>query len=109
MNNLLNNIETIKEMLDTLPKNNQKNIDKYLSIVNEKLEVYNVYKKEILNEIKFRRNKIKSKINSVDTKSLEEEITDYEDVLYLTSKYNTPYEKLGLDKCIYNISFLVIF
>ena len=98
------NIEREKEVLDTLPKNNKKNIKAYKEVV---LNIYNDYKefKCVLDKELEKRKKRISNI-SVNENILKEKenLSNIESNLYLFTNTNTSYEKSNLDKNIYNVS-----
>lgn len=97
-------IEKEKEVLNTLPKNNKKNIKLYKE---EVLKLYNTYKgyKDVLDKELDKRKKKVSNLNKNDNIDLlKEEVNDIEENLYLLVDCNTSYEKSNLDKNIYNVS-----
>ena len=103
MNKILEKIETDKEVLSTIPRNNKKNIAKYIQALQELQEEYNNVSQEVYDEL----NKRYKKILSVKTKrDIEEERTEIEEVsnlLDVIGTIKTPYEKMGLDKRIYRL------
>lgn len=103
MNKILEKIETDKEVLSTIPRNNKKNIAKYIQVLQELQEEYNNVSQEVYDEL----NKRYKKILSVKTKrDIEEERTEIEEVsnlLDVIGTIKTPYEKMGLDKRIYRL------
>lgn len=98
VNNILGKIEADKEILSTLPQNNDKNIDKYLSKIDELKKEYGKYKIEILNEMKKRCDKTRSVKKSPSLIYVEKEVKELEESLYLFNDIKTSYEKMGLDK-----------
>ncbi len=103
MNKILEKIETDKEVLSTIPRNNKKNIAKYIQALQELQEEYNNVSQEVYDEL----NKRYKKILSVKTnRDIEEERTEIEEVsnlLDVIGTIKTPYEKMGLDKRIYRL------
>lgn len=98
------NIEREKEVLDTLPKNNKKNIKAYKD---EVLNIYNDYKKykDILDkELERRKKKVSNLSSNENILKEKKNLKDIEDNLYLFTNTNTSYEKSNLDKNIYNVS-----
>lgn len=98
------NIDNIKEVLDTLPKNNKKNIKAYKD---EALNIYNDFKnKRSILEKELEKRKIKISDLSVNENIEKErkELKFLEDNLYLFTDTNTSYEKSNLDINIYNVS-----
>ena len=75
MNKILEKIETDKEVLSTIPRNNKKNIAKYIQALQELQEEYNNVSQEVYDEL----NKRYKKILSVKTKrDIEEERAEIE-------------------------------
>lgn len=98
------NIDNIKEVLDTLPKNNKKNIKAYKD---EALNIYDDFKnKRSILEKELEKRKIKISDLSVNENIEKErkELKFLEDNLYLFTDTNTSYEKSNLDINIYNVS-----
>lgn len=104
INELKQKIEMSKNVLDTLPKNNNKNINKYKMEISNLLDEYKHIKSNVLSEIKTRYNKLSKIEANSNLSKLNKEIEDIKRGFYLLSNYNSSYEKLGLDKYIYNIS-----
>lgn len=104
INELNEKIEKEKEVLNTLPKNNKKNIKLYKE---EVLKLYNTYKeyKNVLDkELDKRKKKVSNLNKNENIDLLKEEVNDIEENLYLLIDCNTSYEKSNLDKNIYNVS-----
>ena len=96
----------IKEVLTNMPQNNKNNKQKYISYIKEQLNKYSQMKDALVEEIKLRNINltIKEKKYIVDyTKSKEEKGKLFNQLMILNDK-NTPYEKIGLDKIIFNIN-----
>ena len=95
-----NQIDTDKEILSVLPKNNKKNLQIYKNKAAEiKLE-YEMYLKDIITEM--RRRAIK--ISSVNTNPRIEEISkeiESMDKVRLMKDCATPFEKMGLDEYLF--------
>lgn len=97
-------IDKEKEVLDTLPKNNKKNIKAYKE---EVLNIYNNYKeyKSVLdNELEKRKKKVNNISINLELENSKKKLKDIEDKLYLFTNTNTSYEKSNLDKNIYYVS-----
>lgn len=107
MDNLLEeidkNIAADQEMLSLLPKNNKKNKDAYLEKVLELRKKYKLQKRQVAIELKNRYHQIKKKRVTPNTLELEEKLEKY-DGLYLLNDENTSFEKMGLDKIVYDLS-----
>src|SRR5574344_180829 len=85
MDNLIEELNKMtsedQEMLSLLPKNNKNDVDEYLKrIINVRIK-YKKIKKEITDELK-----------------------KYND-LFLLDESNSTYEKMGLDKLLYNLKY----
>lgn len=100
---MVDKIEIEKEILSTMPKNNEKNVSKYLEKIDELKQQY----KEIQEEILKTFNKRYKKGTTIDTnkeiENLETRLKTIEKTLYLLNEEKTSYEKMGLDKIIYRI------
>lgn len=96
----------IKEVLSNMPQNNKSNKKKYLEYIKEELDKYNQMKKELVDEIKKRNTFISNKEieEQIDYEKIEEQKEKIYDDLLILNKYNDPYEKIGLDKIIFNIN-----
>lgn len=101
---ILKDIDLNKEILSTLPKNNENNIEKYLEKTQNLRHKYLKYKKGILEEIEKRYNDIKDIKPNRNISKLKEQITDIEKCLYFLNDIKTSYEKMGLDKIIYKLT-----
>ncbi len=96
----------IKEVLTNMPQNNKGNKQKYISYIKEQLTKYNQMKNTLVEEIKVRNINLieKEKKYIIDyTKSKEEKEKLFNQLMILNER-NTPYEKIGLDRIIFNIN-----
>lgn len=96
-------IEIEKEVLSTMPKNNQKNINRYLEKIKELKEEYQNKKEEIEKNLNKRYKKIIDVKENNIISNLEIRLKIIEGVLDLINDQKTSYEKMGLDKIIYRI------
>lgn len=101
---LLEKIEIEKELLSTMPKNNKKNISKYLEKINELKEEYENKKEIIDKELNKRYKKATEIEDGKENKNLTIRVNTIENILSLISEEKTSYEKMELDKIIYKIS-----
>lgn len=105
LTNITKKISVDQEVLSTLPRNNEKNINAYL----KKLKTYkNTYEKlanEITEEMQQRISDIEKIEKSEELLALEDEIKNTEGVIYLLNDIDTSYEKMDLDKILYNLNF----
>lgn len=105
INKLNEKIDSIKEVLSNMPKNNKKNKLKYVEYISGLMKEYLDLSDELSKEIKFRYEEIISKIkrSDIDFSNIDTRKKEYEDKLLVLNQYSTPYEKIGLDKLIYEI------
>ena len=103
---LMNEINSIKEVISNMPQTTKKNKQKYLAYIKEKLDIYQKKKQELITELEKKYEEIsqKEKTDNTDYKKTEEETRILFDKLIILNRYNSPYEKIGLDKIIYNIN-----
>lgn len=102
---LIEEISVDKEILNTLPQNNKKNIKVYLEKINELSEKYKSYENDLLNEIRLRTKKFDNIKSSEELKKLNEELGNLESVLYLLNEVDSSYEKMDLDREISNLTY----
>ena len=96
-------IDVAKEVLDSMPKNNAKNLATYKKKVQELKEEYSGQRDEVLAEIRRRANKTLNAQPSPRLELVKRELQDYEE-LNLFNPVNTPFEKLGFDTLLYSIT-----
>lgn len=101
---VLEKINIYKEILSTMPTNNDKNIEKYNDKIEEMVSEYENYKEEILREINTRycNNTKYSENNKIS--NLENEIENYELILEIINGIKSSYEKTNLDREVYKLS-----
>ena len=97
-------IEIKTEYINTLPRNNKKNIEFFLKEVGKIHKEFLNYQDNILKEMSRRIKKLEN-LNSVNTSKMEEELNNIEGVMYLLNDIETPFEKMGLDKAIHNLTY----
>ncbi|MGN1326562.1 MAG: hypothetical protein ACI4VQ_00525 [Clostridia bacterium] len=103
MNKLLEKIESDKEILTTMPKNNKKNIAKYIANVEELKNEYQETKQQIYEEMNKRYEKIISVKENAEINMEESELEELETFLDIIETTKTSYEKMGIDKRIYKL------
>ena len=98
-------INEIKEVLSNMPLNNKVNKEKYIEYVSSLISTYKKFADDILNEIKKRNSIIltKEKCEVVDLDKLNTLKNECLADLNILEPNDGAYEKLGLDKIIYNI------
>lgn len=97
-------IEIDKEVLLAMPKNNEKNKDKYNEKIDALKQEYNSYKNKIVTELKRRYNEILLIVPNAEIESLENKKDSVEQYLYLFNRTNSSYEKMKLDKIVFKLS-----
>ena len=101
---ILDKTESIKEVLSTMPRNNAKNIEKYVVKLEELKQEYTEYEQEILKELNKRyENATNIPINNEIT-VLEGRLSTIDGASYVLKDQETSYEKMELDKYIYRLS-----
>ena len=101
---LQNEIGVEKEVLSTLPKNNKKNIKKYKDDISEKLTKYKEKLDAVKKEMLSRKETISNKLPKENIKNNEEALNKVLNECHWFSNYNTSYEKMELDKILYNMN-----
>lgn len=104
MSKLLEKIETDKEILSTMPKNNKKNIAKYIQKVQELKKEYETEKEKTYKEISKNYKKIVEITENTEIAKLKSELEEISTFLQLIDEIQTSYEKMGLDKKIYKLN-----
>ena len=104
MSKLLEKIEADKEILSTMPKNNKKNIAKYIQKVQELKKEYETEKEKTYKEISKNYKKIVEIAENTEIAKLKSELEEISTFLQLLDEIQTSYEKMGLDKKIYKLN-----
>lgn len=93
-----------KEVLLAMPKNNEKNKKKYIEKLDEIEKEYETYKNDIEVQLKKRyKNEVNQKPNK-EIENLETRLSTIESTLDLLSQEKTSYEKMELDRIIYQLT-----
>ncbi|MBQ2835279.1 MAG: hypothetical protein IJE68_00350 [Clostridia bacterium] len=100
---ILEKIEVEKQLLSVMPKNNHKNIVKYLEKIKELETEYAGYNDKIIKTLTDRYKEATKIEKNNEIENLEKRLNTIEKTLYLLSDEKTSYEKLELDKIIYKI------
>ena len=103
MENILDKINAYQEVLSTMPKNNNKNIEKYNSKIDEILSEYEKYQNSLLSEIKIRYNNAMNIGENENISRIKKEILNYKMILEIMDNTKTSYEKTNLDKEVYRL------
>jgi hypothetical protein len=96
-------VEVAKEVLSSMPINNQKNLKSYKAKVTKMKEDYIDVRNEIYEEIKKRSSKYFQIQEDGRVKVLSSELEGYKN-LKIFNPLNSPYEKLGLDNILYRLN-----
>lgn len=100
---LIKQIDELKQTLDTLPKNNKKNREKYFDVLSHSISEYSSISDMVHDEIVNRFSSINGKLSrNSDLDVQKENISSILNEISIFNKYNTSYEKLSLDKTFYN-------
>lgn len=100
---MIEKIESNKEVLSVMPKNNEKNIEKYLSKIQELKNEYENYKQTVLNILNDRYDREIQITKNPDIDNLQSRLDTIEKTLCIINDIKTSYEKMELDKIIYRI------
>lgn len=104
LNDLEVRINSVKEFLATLPKNNKKNRQKYIDYLNDLVLEFSDFKDSLYKEINARYEGLVINGDDIDFYLIDEKILKYRDIFNNLNKWNTPYEKIGLDRCIFRLT-----
>lgn len=104
INEIVEKIDSSKVILSTMPRNNIKNNRDYENKIDELLEEYKEYQKDIATKLK-KKYQAETKLESnADEENLEQRIKSIKCILDILDEYKTSYEKMELDKSIFKIS-----
>lgn len=96
-------IKAATEILETMPINNEKNIERYNEKIQELKNEYGNIKNKIVEEIQSRfKKKIDGKTKE-ETEYLKKELENYEYIMEIVNTIPSPYEKSNLDREIYKL------
>lgn len=105
LNEEIEKIKIEKEFVETLPKNNKRNLKNSSEKIDELYKEFSNKKNDILIEIGNRFKKIKKSLNSIDVIDIENRIKNIDEKIYLLNDISTSYEKMGLDENIHNLKY----
>lgn len=97
---LVKEINSLKEVLSTMPVNNKRNRDKYKEYVLGLLEDYKTKRELVLGEIKKQYSSIMKNVSGGSYSCSLDTIDEYWNDVMLVSSFNSGYEKSGLDRVI---------
>ena len=102
---LINQIDVDKEVLETLPKNTAKNKKAYIEKLREIEEKYKAFDKEITNEISKKINMYEKKYSYEKKEVSRAEVDELQlEKLYISDACSS-YEKLDLDYLIHDLTY----
>ncbi len=96
-------IDSFKELLNVLPRNNVKNSRVYFQKATLMKEEAERFRKSLLREINTRYKELVLYNDNEDLKVLKNYLEDIKNKLYLLNDYNDSYEKSGLDVSLYKL------
>lgn len=96
-------VEVIKNNLNTLPKNNKTNLQRYNSYLTEVYTKYNNLLMGVDKEVKDRFYSLFPSYNHGKLRKLKLEVDSF-NVHILFNDYKNTYEKLGIDRLLYDIN-----
>lgn len=103
LNEYKNKIELQKEVLSSLPRNNNKNNKSYQAKIEELLGEYQIDKEVVEEEITKRKNRYLSLEDDKNIDNLTKKIDLLLPQLPILNKYNSSYEKSNLDIILYEL------
>lgn len=104
LNEILEKMNIEKELLSTMPQNNEKNKNKYQEKVKELIKEYSKYKRDIVEILENRYNEKINIAENSELNNLQERIKTIDSILYLFNENKNSYEKMALDRNIYSIN-----
>ena len=103
LDKLTKDISLDKEVLESLPTNNKKNINKKLEEVSTRYNTYIKLRDDVYNEL-LKRLKPYIEISFNDYSDVVKSIDELYKALTSTNNLSSPYEKLKLDKIVYSLT-----
>ena len=103
LDKLVKDISLDKEVLESLPTNNKKNLNKKLEEVSTQYNTYTKLRDDVYNEL-LKRLKPYLEINFNNYSDIVKSIDELYKALTSTNNLSSPYEKLKLDKIVYQLT-----
>ena len=104
LDEFVSDVNLKKEILETMPKNNARGLKAYISKLQENLSIVQEEQAALEDEIKKRYKKIRGPKISDELKNMMQRLENSEGVLYLLNEMDTSYEKMNLDKALFNLN-----
>lgn len=104
LDEFVSDVNLKKEILETMPKNNARDLKAYISKLQENLSIAQEEQEALEDEIKKRYKKIRGPKVSDELKNMMQRLENSEGVLYLLNEMDTSYEKMNLDKALFNLN-----
>lgn len=104
LDEFVSDVNLKKEILETMPKNNVRDLKAYISKLQENLSITQEEQAALEDEIKKRYKKIRGPKISDELKNMMQRLENSEGVLYLLNEMDTSYEKMNLDKALFNLN-----
>lgn len=92
-----------KEILSTMPRNNEKNKDIYIKKIEELKKQYMEYNEKISIILRKKFEKMENIKSNKEIENLSYRLKTIENALRILNDKQTSYEKMGLDRNIYNL------
>lgn len=100
---ILDKIKADKELLEMMPINNEKNIQKYNDKVMELKNEYTILENKIVSEIKKRFKDKTTYQTDGEIEKLHKELENYNGIIEIINDKKIPYEKSNLSKELYKL------
>lgn len=100
---IIEKIESNKEILSVMPKNNEKNLEKYVNKIQEIKKEYEDYRDSILSILNNRYTKKIKIAKNPEIDNLQTRLDIVKETLCIINDVKNSYEKMELDKIIYAI------
>ncbi len=93
-----------KEILATFPRNNAKNIKACIKQIQEYKQKFTQVQEALIQEMKKRVSELEAIKKGDEVIELEETVENKEKMLHLINGFQTSYEKMNLDKILFNLN-----
>lgn len=104
LDEFISDINLKKEILETMPKNNARDLKAYITKLKDNLTVAQEDQTALEEEIKKRYKRMRGPKTSEELKNMMQRLENSEGVLYLLNEMDTSYEKMNLDKALFNLN-----
>ncbi len=107
LNYILDDIDTKKKTLASMPIKTKTNIKKYNDLVDSILKSYDEYENNVTKYITAKSNsfQVPTVVKNNDIDNINNQIKELEEAKFLINPFNTFYEKLKFDEMLYELDF----